>query len=227
MNAPRPSLNPRQRQQWRNLLATSTATVLIAAIGIGLWKQDKQVPLAPETVIAEYYFQPSTDNLYENPDNWHPEYPGAVISSGQKVVLQGMAILPFYDLEVNGILHISVGSTLHAPKQKLRVSQTGKLINDGEALLSSLHNEGQLNNNFTGKISCDFFSNLTSGEMFNLQGSELTVTQRLLNTGNFFNYGTCNAEATFENRSTFNQLGSAELIVNGESLQIAVNQTAQ
>lgn len=214
--SPQPSLNVKQ------ILVSTLSLGMIILAGMKFWQDS--FPEEPPT-YRTYYYQPLVDNQYENPANWQPSYPGTHILADQKVFIQGLANLPFYDLTIAGTLFIGIDGELFGPKQQVTLLTSGTLNNDGSILLDGLQSQGKISNNFTGKISCNFFHNLAEGETFNLQGSTLEAIQRLENIGKFHNYGLCNARDQFENYAVFNQLGQATLVVKGEPLQMATTQS--
>ena len=104
--------------------------------------------------MKEYYFSPTEDNFYENPSNWIPEYPGTKIQPGSKIVIQGLAYVTHYDLEILGEVHVPMDGMLFSSEGNLRVLKGGKILNEGELVLNAIDNEGELHNQDVSDHQC-------------------------------------------------------------------------
>ncbi|MCI4670275.1 MAG: hypothetical protein MRZ79_19215 [Bacteroidia bacterium] len=169
------------------------------------------------TKIHTFYFSPKEDNNYANPGNWSPFYPGTIIFPDQKVILQGHADLPFFDLFVEGQLELELDAMVFSPQNGITIKESGELENHGEIVVDHINQYGLLNNNFTGKVNTYNMATGKHSKTFNLLGAEIIVKESLLNEGLFNNYGQVFAEQEFTNSSKFYHMGSSSLLVKGKA----------
>ncbi|MEM7368882.1 MAG: hypothetical protein AAF587_09775 [Bacteroidota bacterium] len=198
----------------------SGALVLAASIfGLIKWNLG---PHSPPNGIKEYYFSPLEDNFYENPSNWLPDYPGTKIESGTKIIIQGLAYITHYQLEVLGEIQVSMDGMLFSSDGGILVSSQGKVSNEGELVLKTIDNRGELNNQMSATINVHELTVHTDALTNNLQGATMTINKRLLNQGSFNNYGHCNVQMDFDNQADFNQIRGGALLVNGMEVEMEV-----
>ena len=209
----RPQLrpNPTPRVQVRTVAVFATgAVLLVALLALLLYERD---PGDESAATQAFFFTPGADNLYENPANWLPAYPGTRIAAGSTVTLQGVAYVPHYDLEVAGTLVIMMDATLYASSQTLRVLPGGAIVNDGELVAQRLENAGKVTNNLAASLSLDAYIAGPGAETENLRGASFAAARLLTNEGTFYNYGRCQVKDTFDNRGTFHKSPGSELVV--------------
>lgn len=193
-------------------------SLLLALLLFMYASQEETAQKTEEILFAEekFIFSPKVDSHYENPANWTPSYPGTHIQKHQEVIVQGFVNIPFYDLTIDGLLHVELDATIFSPNSQLTVGKTGTLYNDGEVILKHLHQEGLVNNNYSGKLNLHTFQADQSGRTYNLSGGEMIVTQSFTNKGEFNNYGDCRVKFDFDNEADFNQIGDSRLFVKGK-----------
>lgn len=167
--------------------------------------------------LHTFYFSPIEDNHFANPANWKPYYPGVFIFKDQKVIIQGEANLPFYDLQVEGQLELGIDSRIFSPEHGLIIKKQGKVNNHGEIMVASIAQNGHFNNNFTGKLDTYRLETGKHSETFNLLGAEMIVKEAFHNQGEFSNYGSIQAKENFHNSAQFHQMGSSSLLVKGQA----------
>lgn len=207
-------LSPTPRFQLRTaVIFAAGAVILVALITLMLYKPKVHAPSANST---EFFFTPTADNLYENPANWRPAYPGAHIEPDQTVTIQGVAYIPHYDLEVAGTLVIMLDATLYAANQAVVVLPGGALINDGELMAQRVENAGRVTNNLTATLDLHEYLARPGAETENLRGAQFSTSLLLTNEGTFHNYGSCRVKDAFDNRGTFHQSPGSELILQDQ-----------
>ena len=173
-----------------------------------------------------FYFSAVQDNFYENPANWAPSYPGTMIDMDQKIVLQDMAYVTGYDLQIKGELEIVMGATLFASAGKLEILPEGQLSNHGELIMDQVENQGQVSNYMGAKIHVKRFVSSEDASVDNLKSASFIVIEKLTNQGNFSNYSLCTT-GEFINSSDFQQRTGGELRVDGKMVPMAANFTTE
>lgn len=171
------------------------------------------------TTAQTYTFTGAEDDRYENPANWTPAFPGTEIEAGTEVFIEGYAIAT-ETLTINGTLHLAVGAALETRENAVIISNSGKLINDGDVFAASLLNSGTVNNNFAAILELDEYVSEAGSTTNNLMAAEILVSGDMINGGIFNNYSTIVVENGFENTAAFNQMRSADLQVNGTTLAV-------
>lgn len=171
------------------------------------------------TTAQTFTFTGAEDDRYENPANWTPAFPGTEIEAGTEVFIEGYAIAT-ETIKVNGTLHLAVGAALEARENAVIISNSGKLINDGEVFAASLLNSGTVNNNFAAILELDEYVSEAGSTTNNLMAAEILVSGDMINGGILNNYSTIVVENGFENTAAFNQMRSADLQVNGTALAV-------
>lgn len=171
------------------------------------------------TTAQTYTFTGAEDDRYENPANWTPAFPGTEIEAGTEVFIEGYAIAT-ETLTINGTLHLAVGAALEARENAVIISNSGKLINDGDVFAASLLNSGTVNNNFAAILELGEYVSEAGSTTNNLMAAEILVSGDMINGGIFNNYSTIVVENGFENTAAFNQMRSADLQVNGTTLAV-------
>lgn len=186
-------------------------TVLLS--GVALFLFIKSPP--EERVYEEFTFAPQDDNLYENPDNWSPSYPGTHIQEGQLISIQGMAYATYYDIVIDGKAIIGREATLYSFSGNLTMGRTGELVNFGELMVNRLINHGRVINHMAGSVDVLTFEASDSGVTDNLNGADFKIATTFTNSGVFNNYSVCVVKEKFINHSVFNQLRGGKLVYRG------------
>lgn len=204
------------------VIYASGALVLVAAIfGLVQWNL---APNSPQNGVKEFYFSPVEDNFYENPSNWLPDYPGTSIPAETKIIIQGLAYITHFDLEINGEVQVAMDGMLFSSDGGVIVNSNGKLFNEGELVLKRIDNMGELNNQMSASINVHEMTIHANASINNLQGASMTVNKRLLNQGSFTNYGHCNVQMDFDNQAEFNQIRGGALLVNGTEVEMEIKE---
>lgn len=165
-----------------------------------------------------YTFTGEMDSHYENPANWTPAYPGTEISENSLVFIEGMAIAT-EEIRVSGMLHISLGASLEVAAADLSILSTGKLMNDGELMAATIHNEGMLNNNFAATLKTAALVAYEGAMTNNLMSAEIQVEGDLSNGGVFNNYSNCTVKGDFIQAFSFNELHNSEMTISGRHIE--------
>ncbi|MFK7922648.1 MAG: hypothetical protein AB8H47_11865 [Bacteroidia bacterium] len=211
------TLQTATRQRLQNLRLIARGLLLSAVIGVLGYEQIEQ--MRHDEATQHYFFSAIEDNFYENPANWHPEYPGTVVEANTRIVIQDMAYLTGFDLEVKGLLEIDMGASLYSDQNDLHFSENGKLDNQGEIIVNNIHNNGLIFNQTGAKIHVKSFVSKQGGSVQNLRSAEFIVIDSLTNQGYFLNYSYCAAGELF-NHSQFQQIKGSELHIDGKSIEL-------
>lgn len=214
-------LNQAPRITIQNLLSKGIITLffLVAVIGFSFGQ-------ASDTA-QEYVFSSTEDNLYENPANWSPAYPGTVIPRNAVVFIEGTAFLTGYDLEIHGTVRVSIGSGLQTSTGKIVVAAGGKLTNDGEIISEKVENYGVVNNNLSAYFNVNGYVSYEASVTNNLMAAEFVIGGNAVNGGTFNNYSVCKVHNEFSNRATFNELSTSELLVKGAKVTFVSRMSPQ
>lgn len=192
---------------------------LMALWGIWTWSRDPIPDILYPTNPEHYVFSPIEDHLWENPANWYPEFPGFPITRNQYVMIEGDVCFTGFDMLVWGVIHLGMGSRIFSPDGKIQVHAGGKLINNGEIVVTSIENQGLIQNNLSAMIDIESFQCLDGGFTHNARSALFTVRNSIVNQGVFNNYSLCTIGNQFINEATFNQMPHAELRVNGMKVE--------
>lgn len=182
-------------------------------------------PAQSSDSVQEYVFSSIADNLFENPANWSPAYPGNVIPRNAVVFIEGTAYLTGYDLHIQGALRIGIGANLQAASNEVVVAAGGRLINDGELMAGNIRNYGTLNNNLSASVDLKNLQTFAGSMTNNLMAAEFLIRGDAVNCGVFNNYSRCTIENEFENKAVFNQLSRSELRVKGSRIDLVYEET--
>lgn len=216
-NIPRLHVSTKHSVSLRSVIVSISGALVLAASIFGLIKWDLG-PENPDLGLTEYYFSPIEDNFYENPTNWMPEYPGTKIEAGEKVVIQGLAYITHYNLEILGEMQVSMDGMLFSSDGNVLIGQGGKIFNEGELVLNQIDNAGELNNQMSASINVHELITQIDAVTTNRQSASIVVNKRLLNKGSFDNYGQCSVQLDFDNQAEFNQIRGGELLVKGNEV---------
>lgn len=194
-------------------------TALLSALVMVLGDQQLSL-LQTDNPPPTFYFSAVEDNFYENPANWSPAYPGTLIESDQRIVIQELAYITGFDLELKGELEVSLGAALFSSAGKMIVTETAMLHNYGEVIFDRISNAGKVTNYMGAKIHVKEFYTTANGVVQNLKSASFIVIEGLYNLGNFRNYSLC-AAGEFVNESEYHQLQGGELRVDGKMVNLA------
>ncbi|RMG20405.1 MAG: hypothetical protein D6730_19950 [Bacteroidetes bacterium] len=164
-----------------------------------------------------YFFSAREDNLYENPANWSPAYPGTHIREEEKIVLRGMVYITDYKLNIAGSMDLGLGSTLYALAGDVQIGATGQLTNRGELMVNRLINEGKINNSASGKIDVMEYTALPGAYTHNGPEAAFITAGNLHNQGVFNNYNLCKVRGKLINEAVFNMLPGSRLLLRNEA----------
>ncbi len=168
-----------------------------------------------EKKFTEYCFLPQEDNLFENPENWTPSYPGSFIEEDKHIILQGMAYVTNYDINIAGKLSLLPDATLYSFKGNLKILPSGIIINRGELMVNQLESYGEIQNYAAGKVDVLELNVYSEAIFDNLHGANVSVATDFINWGTFNNYGTCKVKHNFKNNAEFNHMVYGEIYFRG------------
>lgn len=211
------TLKTSTRQRLQNLRLIARGMLLSAIVGVLGYEQIEQ--MRHNEATQHYFFTATEDNFYENPANWEPEYPGTLIESDTRIVIQDMAYLTGFDLEVKGLLEVVMGASLYSDQNDIFLSQEGKLDNHGEIIVDKIHNNGLIFNQMGAKVHVKSLSLNQSGSVQNLRSANFIVIDSLVNQGHFLNYSYCAAGELY-NHAQFHQIRGSELHIDGKNIEL-------
>lgn len=166
----------------------------------------------------DYYFLASKDNLYENPENWFPSYPGTKIGKNDRIVIYSDVYLADFHLHVSGKLEIRLGCSINSSRGIIYIQPGGALSNCGKLYVNALENHGAVYNEVAGEILINEYVAHDGAITQNALSAKFTTLGNLTNYGRFDNYSYCMAGSDFENRAIFNQNHTSKLMVTGKIL---------
>ncbi len=161
---------------------------------------------------TNYYFSGNEDNNFNNPSNWTPSYPGNTISNEDAVFIQSDVNMEGVDLEINGFIEVSMGTTLYSGSNGIKIGKKGRAVNNGEVSLLFLENAGSFENQSMGILKVNTCIIRKEATLDNLFSAKM-ATENFLNEGVFNNYSKC-LTATLSNKSDIFQYSRAQLNVN-------------
>lgn len=211
------TLSTSTRQRIQTLRVMAKGLLLSAVVGILGYEQIEQMRHDEATQV--YFFTAFEDNFYENPANWHPEYPGTTIETDTRIVIQDMAYITGFDLHIKGLLEIDMGASLYSDQNNLLFAKEGKLDNNGEIIANSVINNGLIFNQMGAKIHVKSFTSTQNGNVQNLRSGQFIVIDSLTNQGNFLNYSYC-ATGELYNHAQFQQIKGSELHIDGKNIEL-------
>ena len=86
-----------------------------------------------------------TSGKWNDAKTWNNQFPGTTIKAGDMVVITGEVVLTS-PIIIEGTLIVEKGAYL-VGMQTLVVAETGTFINNGNTVMKSVVNEGEINNN--------------------------------------------------------------------------------
>jgi len=211
----RPKLTPRPapRLNVKTITAYAFAGIVMVS-GLLLFTFD---PFS-EPEGTEYIFSSVEDNLYENPANWEPEYPGTKIKKDDKIVVQDDAFFMGYDIEIDGTLEIAISAKLHSTGNNLVIRPSGKVLNEGILSVNTVENHGVLDNSLSATANLHHYRAYEYALTSNRMSADFVITESLVNEGTFNNYSSCTVGKKFVNTSSFNPMSQSVLTVKGTVL---------
>jgi|GEM_PF-3443825 len=176
------------------------------------------VLLATQGFATEYFFTGEYDEIYENPANWYPAYPGTELGADDKIFFQADASFAGYDIVIEGTLEITIGARIFSRENGIIIKHTGIIQNGGELLVHQIENYGKLSNSISARL--DVTNYLAHDGAFTHNGASATFicSDRVINEGVFNNYSICDFRGSFNNKSIFNQIRASVLKVAGTML---------
>ena len=179
----------------------------------GLWAKD-------------FFFLATEDNHFENPANWYPAYPGAKITSDDKITVMADANFSGYNIHVEGILEIMLNATVHSPNGSIIIKENGLLDNNGKLLVDRVSNYGKLYNRLSAVVHIHTYEAFSGAHTYNGYSATFRTISHLVNQGRFDNYSDCITGSDLKNTSIFNQIRHSQLQVTG-ALVLAPGSTFQ
>jgi hypothetical protein len=172
------------------------------------------------TVFAsakDYHFLGTEDNMYVNPANWYPNYPGTQIEENDRIIIEGKVVYEGFMIDLAGKMEVTLGSEITSSDGEILIRPSGKLSNFGEVKIRGIRNFGSFVNNVSAATHLGFFSAQRSAVSTNMASATMLTSGDLVNIGTFNNYGYCKiGNDLFNlNASIFNQMQHAELEVKG------------
>lgn len=185
-----------------------------------------------QTFAKEYHFLATEDNLYINPANWYPAYPGTEIAAGDLVKIEADMLFQGFQVNLQGEMEVSLGAEITSSDGEFIIHPTGILTNAGAIRIRGIRNFGQFTNKLSAETHLSFFSAHRHALTSNMTSADFITTGDAVNVGTFNNYGHCAIGNDLINmeQSVFNQMQHATLVVRGTvqtSAEARVNESPE
>lgn len=167
--------------------------------------------IAQLSFALNYYFSGVEDNLYHNPANWSPAYPGTIIREQDIVIIQSDVSIGNDIIEVKGKVEIELGTYFTAESGGIKNLKSGFIINNGIINIHLLDNAGRFENQVLGRLNLINCNNRKQAVINNYFSGKIT-SEKLVNEGVFHNYSKCAVSFLF-NKSEIFQYSKARLEV--------------
>ena len=165
---------------------------------------------------TQYFFTSVEDHYYENPINWSPSYPGAIIGSEDTVVFIHDVHFNGFDLTIRGTMEVGPGVGVSSSEGTLFIEENGMLDNYGEIKVKAIINRGDLINRFSSLIHIFDYHAEENAYTQNAGSSKFITISDLRNEGQFDNYYLCQVGGSFYNNASFHQIKNSQLVLRGD-----------
>lgn len=173
-------------------------------------------------IAKTYFFLGNEDNLYENPSNWSPSYPGTKVLAGDKLYIQADVNFEGFNLEVEGLLDVEYGAGLYSPDNGIIIRKTGNLLNNGDINIRFIENFGTYENVYSTTIKK--YYGCKYSEMNNSISALFSVKEKVTNEGIIHNYNNMAILGNLENFSEIYLHNQANLTVSGNLVESIVSE---
>lgn len=168
-------------------------------------------------VAKTYFFLGNEDNLYENPANWSPTYPGTKILAGDKLYIQADANFDGFNLEIEGLLDIEYGAGLYSSDNGIVIHKTGSVLNNGEINIRFIENFGTYENAYNTMIKK--YYGYKYSIMNNSISALFSIKENCINQGILHNYNNVTILGNLNNFSEIYLHNQANLTVSGSFIE--------
>lgn len=176
-------------------------------------------------IAKTYFFLGSEDNLYENPANWSPYYPGTKVIAGDKLYIQADVNFDGFNLEVEGLLDIEYGAGIYSSENGIIIRSSGNVLNNGEINIRFIENFGTYENAYNTMIKkyYGYKYSITNNSI-----SALMCTKEIfINQGALHNYYNLAVLGQLENFGEIYLHNQANLTVSGNFVESVTSELKQ
>jgi hypothetical protein len=169
------------------------------------------------SVAKTYFFLGNEDNLYENPANWSPNYPGTKVLAGDKLYIQSDVNFDGFNIEVEGLLDIEYGAGLYSTGNGIIIRKTGNVLNNGEINIRFIENFGTYENAYNTIIKK--YYGYKYGLLNNSISALFTAKENFTNQGILHNYYNLSILGNLNNFGEIYMHNEANLTVSGNFVE--------